>query len=219
MDQIKNSPLTEANLLAGGGGTVGGLAGGSQAYDTTGARGAQESILLATGRRYHALGLNVIPTGQDKRPARVTPDRASPHLAWEKWKTDRQAPADLAGLPWPQAASLAAICGPVSAGLVCLDFDDKEQAHGQELGPVRAVLGALGLPADYGWLVTTPRGGGVSGVKVSGVRCRKCGVGRRRGDGLRRRHGALRRRPAASRPGACDVRRAGGGRRPRPGPG
>ena len=159
MDQERKSPMTEANLSKGGGGTVGGLAGGSQHKYTSIAGGAQEPTLLTIGRRYHALGLNVIPTGQDKRPARVTPDPASPHLAWDKWKTDRQAPADLAGLPWPQAASLAAICGPVSAGLVCLDFDDKEQAHGQELGPVRAVLGALGLPADYGWLVTTPSGG------------------------------------------------------------
>ena len=43
MDQEK-SPMTEGNLSKGGGGTVGGLAGGSQSYDTTGARGAQEPI-------------------------------------------------------------------------------------------------------------------------------------------------------------------------------
>ena len=105
--------------------------------------------ILTIARRYHELGLNVIPTADDKRPVHVGAGR----LAWDKWQDARQTAEDLAGLPWEKATGLAAVCGPVSRALVCLDFDG-----GQDLGPVRAALAALGLPADYGWLVCTPSG-------------------------------------------------------------
>ena len=105
--------------------------------------------ILTIARRYHELGLNLIPTADDKRPVHVGAGR----LAWDKWQDARQTAEDLAGLPWGKATGLAAVCGPVSGALVCLDFDG-----GQDLGPVRAALGALGLPADYGWLVCTPSG-------------------------------------------------------------
>ena len=105
--------------------------------------------ILAHAREYHALGLNVIPTGDDKRPV-LTP---TGRLAWDKWQDARQTAEDLAGLPWDKASGLAAVCGPVSRALVCLDFDG-----GQDVAPVRAALAALGLPADYAWLVCTPSG-------------------------------------------------------------
>ena len=131
---------TVSNALAGG------------AYDsdsTTAAPSAQEATLQTIAGQYHALGLNLIPTADDKRPAKVGAGR----LPWDQWQETRQTAEDLAGLPWSAAPGLAAICGPVSGALVCIDFDG-----GQDPGPVRAVLGALGLPADYAWLVNTPSG-------------------------------------------------------------
>lgn len=105
--------------------------------------------ILAHARRYHELGLNVIPTADDKRPV-LTP---TGRLQWDRWQDARQTAEDLAGLPWDKASGLAAVCGPVSRALVCLDFDG-----GQDVAPVRAALAALGLPADYAWLVCTPSG-------------------------------------------------------------
>ena len=125
------------------------FAGGSQFDSSTSAPSVQEATLQTIAGQYHALGLNVIPTADDKRPAKVGAGR----MPWDQWQETRQTAEDLAGLPWSAAPGLAAICGPVSGALVCIDFDG-----GQDLGPVRAVLGALGLPADYAWLVNTPSG-------------------------------------------------------------
>lgn len=117
--------------------------------------------ILSVARLYHGWGLNVIPTGADKRPAEVRPGK---QLAWGKWKHARQTPEDLAGLPWGQATGLAAICGPVSGALVCPDFDPHKAGDLAALVPsmrlVHEFLEALGLPADYGWLVRSGSGRG-----------------------------------------------------------
>ena len=159
MDQrtAKQNPATSGPGLS----TVSNaLAGGAYVFNsTTGAPSAQEATLQSLAKHYHGLGLNVIPTADDKRPPETAPDI---RLSWGKWKETRQTADDLAGLPWDRASNLplglvtglAAICGPISGALVCIDFDG-----GQDLGPVRAVLGALGLPAAYGWAVQTPSGG------------------------------------------------------------
>lgn len=109
------------------------------------------SPILAAARQYHDLGFNVIPTAQDKRPA-ADPMGAG-RLSWDRWQTERQTPEDFALLPWAVATGAAAVCGPVSGDLVCMDFDG-----GTEPAPVRAVLATLGLPADYPWTVQTPSG-------------------------------------------------------------
>lgn len=109
------------------------------------------SPILADARRYHELGFNLVPTAEDKRPA-ADPLGAG-RLAWDRWQTERQAPEDFALLPWDNAAGAAAVCGPVSGDLVCMDFDG-----GTNPAPVRAALAALGVEPDYPWTVKTPSG-------------------------------------------------------------
>lgn len=109
------------------------------------------SPILAAARRYHELGFNLVPTAEDKRPA-VDPMGAG-RLAWDRWQTERQTTEDFARLPWDNAAGAAAVCGPVSQSLVCLDFDG-----GTDPAPVRAALATLGVAADYPWTVQTPSG-------------------------------------------------------------
>lgn len=153
MSQEKRNPAAGPGL-----GVSNALAGGAYDSDSiTSAPSVQEATLQTIAGQYHALGVNVIPTADDKKPAKVGAGR----LPWDQWQETRQTAEDLAGLPWSAAPGLAAICGPVSGALVCIDFDG-----GQDLGPVRAVLGALGLPADYAWTVRT-----MSGAHHIWVRC------------------------------------------------
>ena len=116
--------------------------------------------ILTAARLYHGWGLNVIPTAEDKRPVKVGAGR----LAWGQWQEERQTAEDLAGLPWGAAVGLAAICGPVSGALVCLDFDPHEKANPDAPAPavrlVQAALASLGLPSDYGWLCRSGSGRG-----------------------------------------------------------
>lgn len=119
-----------------------------------------QMTMLQVARFYHALGLNVIPTASDKRPVEVGTGR----LAWGQWKGTRQTLTDLERLPWARAAGLAAICGPVSASLVCPDFDPYKDGDLGVVNPsmrlVQEFLAALSLPADYGWLVRSGSGRG-----------------------------------------------------------
>lgn len=135
------------------------LTGGLLSDSTTPAASAQMP-LLHVARRYHGWGLNVIPTADDKRPVEVGAGR----LPWGKWKGTRQTLTDLERLPWGKATGLAAICGPVSGGLVCPDFDPHKDGDLGAVNPsmrlVHELLSALGLPADYGWLVRSGSGRG-----------------------------------------------------------
>lgn len=110
----------------------------------------KRKIDLDTAQHYHGLGFNLVPTGDDKRPVMVEGGRYS----WDVWQTTRQTAQDLARIPWRGAAGLAAICGPVSGNLVCLDFDGVTDDT-----PVREALDALGVGTDYPWAVKTLRGG------------------------------------------------------------
>ena len=116
--------------------------------------------ILSWARLYHGHGLNVLPTGSDKRPVKVGAGR----LAWDQWQETRQNAEDLAGLPWQGATGLAAVCGPVSGALVCVDFDPHEKANPDAPAPssrlVQAALAGLGLPSDYGWLCRSGSGRG-----------------------------------------------------------
>lgn len=105
----------------------------------------KDRITIAAG--YWRLGFNVLAVGPDKRSIG----------RWKPWKFARQTEDDLQGLPWDDAktAALAAISGPVSDGLVCLDFD---KAPG--LNVVQGALGRLSLPTGYPWVVRTPGKGG-----------------------------------------------------------
>lgn len=93
---------------------------------------------------YHALGFNVLPVGGDKRPLG----------AWGQWHDTRQTADDVRAMRWNAARGLAAIAGDVSGGLVCVDFDNQPNDRARD-----RLLAALGLSADYAWLVTTPGGG------------------------------------------------------------
>lgn len=102
-------------------------------------------------RQYHAYGLNVIPV-RGKRPAR-DPHTGRPY-EWDRWQAERQTAADRAALPWQQATGIAAVCGDVSGGLMCVDFDKQPDRRALD-----QFMAALKLPADYPWLVITPGGG------------------------------------------------------------
>lgn len=116
--------------------------------------------ILSWASLYHGHGLNVIPTASDKRPVKVGAGR----LAWDQWQETRQTAEDLTGLPWQGATGLAAVCGPVSGALVCMDFDPHEKANPDAPAPssrlVQAAIASLGLPSDYGWLCRSGSGRG-----------------------------------------------------------
>ena len=113
----------------------------------------------ALARVYHTFGFNVVPLGADKRPVivGVAKNGAAVRFKWEDWHMQRQEErffdALLAPAWWTEARGVAAVCGPVSGNLACIDFDDCHQ------GVVEEFLRQVGLPPAYAWTVTTPGGG------------------------------------------------------------
>ncbi len=114
---------------------------------------------------YRQFGFNLVPLGNDKRPVIVgtyTDRNGKPQpkrYHWEKWVEQPQSDDYWRKLPlvsdwWGDVQGLAAVCGPVSGGLVCLDFDGLADA-----GHVADVCQALGLPREYRWQVQSPGGG------------------------------------------------------------
>lgn len=101
--------------------------------------------LLSDGKRYWSAGFNIVAIGGDKKAIGK----------WKTWKYARQGDGDITALPWESALALAAIAGPTSDDLVCLDFD---KAPG--LNVLQGALGRLGLPAGYPWAVRSPGKGG-----------------------------------------------------------
>ncbi|HRJ44690.1 MAG: bifunctional DNA primase/polymerase [Caldilineaceae bacterium] len=109
-----------------------------------------------------SFGFNLVPLGGDKRPVIVgtyTGKNGKPQpkrYQWEGWAKKPQSDTYWAKLPnlewWGGVQGLAAICGPVSGGLVCLDFDGLADAS-----HIADVLEGLGLPADYEWAYPSPR--------------------------------------------------------------
>ncbi len=107
--------------------------------------------LLEAADLYTSFEFNVIPLGKDKAPVEIKPGHPLP---WKKWQRVRQRPEDVSRLPWDKADGIAAICGPVSDHLICVDFDQQDDGRA-----VNAFLNCLGLSSDYEWVVDTPGDG------------------------------------------------------------
>lgn len=121
-------------------------------------------------RHYHAMGFNIVPLGNDKRPVITGVSRATGkplRFQWEDWATTRQDDklfdAMLGPSWWADVRGVAAISGPVSGNLVCFDFDHCPETI------LRSMLDALSLPGDYPWRVKTPGGGFHLWVRVQTV--------------------------------------------------
>ena len=110
-------------------------------------------------RHYHSLGINIVPLGADKRPVitGVAPSGSPVRFRWEEWKEQRQSDMALRQILrpawWSEVQGIAGVCGPVSGGLACIDFDKTSYEI------VEAFLGTLGLDEGYAWQVRTPGGG------------------------------------------------------------
>lgn len=110
-------------------------------------------------RRYHALGINVVPLGNDKRPVAIGVSKTGglQRFRWEDWQTTRQEgrlfDALLEPAWWAEVRGVAAVCGNVSGNLVCFDFDHCP------LKVVVQFLREFGLPDSYAWTVQTPGSG------------------------------------------------------------
>ncbi|TDB38230.1 MAG: DUF3987 domain-containing protein [Actinobacteria bacterium] len=103
--------------------------------------------LAEAAGRYHRLGLNVVTVGGSKRPNVPS---------WEQYQRTRQSGETIGGLPYETAYGLAVVCGLVSGGVCCLDYDKIE---GDRAAFLSCQLEALGLPPVYPWAVETPSGG------------------------------------------------------------
>jgi hypothetical protein len=135
--------------------------------------GMENDALLHTkamrdlARRYHSLGFNIIPLGEDKRPVKtgVSPNGKPWRFLWDEWQNIRQSTTDLNRILqpawWQDVYGIAGVCG--FNGWVCIDFDSrhKEDASIPPIPHEVALhfLEELGLPAAYPWLVKTPNGG------------------------------------------------------------
>lgn len=103
-------------------------------------------LLQRHASTYHGLGLNVLTVGGAKRPNTDS---------WQHLITQRQSLVDMERLPWNKSAGLAVVCGDVSGGVACLDFD---RVAGDRAEFLKRVLKTLGLPEDYEWAVVSPGG-------------------------------------------------------------
>lgn len=132
-----------------------------QAGEAGGATMSDPKRYREAARLYHGMGFNILPLGDDKAPVLtggVATNGTPFHFKWEVWKETRQTPAHLKAILhppyWADVAGVGGICGAVSGGAVCVDFDHT----GDDLGDVSAFLAALGLPADYLWTVRSGDG-------------------------------------------------------------
>ena len=104
--------------------------------------------MLRAALQLHALGANVVAI-----PARAK----GPTYKWGKWHTQRQTAKDVKQLPWngSQHVRAAAGVGVVNGinGWRSLDLDDCPT-----VGPMDALVQALGLPVDYPWVEQTGDG-------------------------------------------------------------
>ena len=117
----------------------------------------QAQCMRQLAETYRAWGFNLVPLGADKRPV-VTGVNAGGgvyRFRWEDWQTQPQTAKLWQGIRkpewWTEVAGIAAVCGPVSGDLVCIDFDKTE------FGSVDTFLSLLNL--SFLWVVDTPGGG------------------------------------------------------------
>jgi hypothetical protein len=129
--------------------------------------------------QYRAFGFNLVPLGGDKRPV-VTGVHTGGGLLrfrWDDWQNTRQTDDLWAQIKkhewWKEVAGLAAVCGPVSGDLVCIDFDvPKDTVQPFPSGLLAQFLQAAGLNASP-WLVDSPRGGFHVWVRCPGLQIDK----------------------------------------------
>lgn len=117
----------------------------SRAPRQTASQRTDELAGAASG--YHALEMNVVTVGGNKRPNLTS---------WDEFQRIRQTAEVVGGLPFDRAYGIAVVCGVVSGGVACLDFDHIE---GDRAAFLARQLEALGLPPEYAWAVETPSGG------------------------------------------------------------
>lgn len=108
---------------------------------------------------YRQFGFNLVPLGGDKRPVVVKRDGHKEfRFHWQEWSEKPQTESYWQAVQlfdwWKDVQGLAAICGPVSGGLVCLDFDGLDNAE-----HVADVAEGLGFGRAYAWQVRSPGGG------------------------------------------------------------
>ena len=126
--------------------------------------------MRALAQWYHELGPdqpNLAPLGDDKRPV-VTGigDNGRPwRFRWQEWQETRQTDALWQGIRskayWSECHGVALVNG--FGGWVNIDIDSRAKTDAATPPVPRAVaeefLAALGLLADYPWLVASPTGG------------------------------------------------------------
>lgn len=101
---------------------------------------------LEIARHYHQWG-NVIPLNRKKAPLCKWKSRTD-------WTQQRQAAVDVDGMAWHRAKGIALVLGSTANGWRTVDFDKQP-----DRAALDAFLTALGLPADYPWIVITPGSG------------------------------------------------------------
>jgi hypothetical protein len=135
----------------------------------------------ALAAKYRTFGFNLVPLGSDKRPVvtGINPSGGLNHFRWQDWQATPQTDARWKELKafawWIDVAGLAALSGPVSGDLVCIDFDRAEWAI------VETFLTAANLSAA--WTVTTPGGGWHVWVRCPGLELDKGKLDRAAVDG------------------------------------
>ena len=130
----------------------------------------------ALALQYRKWGFNLVPLGADKRPVvtGILPNGRIGHFFWEDWKETAQTDERWAQIKkhewWKEVGGLAAVCGPVSGDLLCIDFDTPKDRTDLKFpfALVEQVLAALNLEATR-WLVDSPRGGFHVWVRCPGL--------------------------------------------------
>lgn len=122
---------------------------------------------------YRGFGFNLVPLGNDKRPVitGVNQFGAPSRFRWDDWQQVKQTDKLWKGIRepayWVDVQGLGAVCGEISGGLACIDFDATPEAD------VAAFLAAAELPPDYAWTVSTPGHGFHVWVLVPGLQLEK----------------------------------------------
>ncbi len=130
-------------------------------------------------QKYRAFGFNLVPLGSNKRPVStgVAPHGGLMHFRWDDWQQTRQTDAHWAQIKkhewWTDVAGLAAVCGPVSGDLACIDFDTPKDTTDLQFPPDLFLAFVDRLHAADLWIVDTPRGGFHVWVRCPGLRIDK----------------------------------------------
>ena len=130
-------------------------------------------------QKYRAFGFNLVPLGSNKRPVStgVAPHGGLMHFRWDDWQQTRQTDAHWAQIKkhewWTDVAGLAAVCGPVSGDLACIDFDTPKDTTDLQFPPDLFLTFVDRLHAADLWIVDTPRGGFHAWVRCPGLQIEK----------------------------------------------